>query len=306
MNAAIRLAGVLLVAVSCAACARPKRGAPETTAAPAASAPAASATAAEASVEGAACGGAGCRRFTTPALALRAVLHDNPRVLAVGEAHAQKETRVRSATARFTDELLPLLRGRATHLVLEIWLQTGKCGKVERRVREQQQPVVTRQAPQNLDEFVALGTRARALGIEPHALVPSCPEYDAISKAGAGDIARMLEMITERTERDIVRLLDAEERDAGRPGLIVAYGGGLHNDVQPRAGRKAWSFGPALTRRTAGRYVELDLIVPELIKDSEVWRAQRWHAHYDAARAGASTLLYNPAPRSYALILPRQ
>jgi hypothetical protein len=301
---AVRLAGVLLVAVSCAACARPEGNARQTTAASAT--PAASAQALEAAVEGAACGGAGCRRFTTPAQALRAVLAENPRVLAVGEAHAQQGIRVRSAAARFKDELLPLLRGRATHLVLEIWLQTGKCGKVERRVREQQRPVVTSQAPQNLDEFVALGTRAKALGIEPHALVPSCQEYDVISKAGASDIARMLEMITARTERDIVRLLDAGERDAGRSGLIVAYGGGLHNDVEPRTGREAWSFGPALTRRTAGRYVELDLIVPELIKESEAWRAQRWYAHYDATQAGASTLLYNPAPRSYALILPRQ
>ncbi|HEY6559237.1 MAG TPA: hypothetical protein VI072_18260 [Polyangiaceae bacterium] len=251
------------------------------------------------------CGGAGCRVFTTPAAAFMTVLARDPRVLAVGEAHAQKDTRVRSTTARFMEDLLPLLRGRASHLVLEIWLQTGKCGKVEHRVREQQRPVVAQQAPQNLDEFVALGTRAKALGIEPQALVPSCSEYDVISKAGAGDIARMLEMISARTERDLVRLLD-QQADGGRPGLIVAYGGALHNDVEPRPGREAWSFGPALARRTAGRYVELDVIVPELVKDTEAWRAQPWYAHYDATKAGAHALLYNPAPGSYALILPRQ
>jgi len=61
-----------------------------------------------------------------------------------------------------------------------------------------------------------------------------------------------------------------------------------------------------LARRTAGRYVELDVIVPELVKDTEAWRAQPWYAHYDATEAGAHALLYNPAPGSYALILPRQ
>lgn len=302
MIGALRCAGVLLAAVCCWACARSERRAPPGAASASAARPVTSATRAA----GVSCGGPGCRRFATPASAFRAILSPDLRVLAVGEAHARKDTRVRSTAARFKDELLPLLRGNASHLVLEIWVQSGKCGEVEARVREQQRPATAQQAPHNLDEFVALGTRAKALGIAPQALVPDCSEYAAISRAGAEDIARMLEMIRARTERIVVRLLDAQDRDAGERGLIVAYGGALHNDLKPRPGREPWSFGPALSRRTAERYVELDLIVPELIQDNEAWRAQPWYAHYAAFEAGRDTLLYNPAPGSYALIWPRQ
>ncbi|HMJ11885.1 MAG TPA: hypothetical protein VK524_10755 [Polyangiaceae bacterium] len=286
-----------------AACARAERSAPlaESSAEPAPSAAKPHAAASVTEREPSSCG-AGCQAFATPQAAFAAVLARDLRVLAIGEAHAQKGATARSATARFSELLLPQLRARASHLVLEIWVQTGKCGAVERRVEQQQQPVVSGQAPQNLNDFVALGTRAKALGIEPQPLVPSCAEYDAIGKAGAADIARMLEMISRRTQRDIVRLLDAQERvDAGAK-WIVAYGGALHNDLRPRPGREAWSFGPALARRTAGHYVELDLVVPEFVKDTEVWRAQPWYAHFKAAPRGDRTLLLNPSPDSYALV----
>ena len=87
--------------------------------------------------------------------------------------------------------------------------------------------------------------------------------------------------------------------------LVLLYGGALHNDLAPRAGREAFSFGPELKAHTGGRYVELDLIVPEFIKDTETWRALPWYSHFDPKRAPEKTTLYNPSPGSYVLIFPR-
>jgi hypothetical protein len=55
---------------------------------------------------------------------------------------------------------------------------------------------------------------------------------------------------------------------------------------------------------TNGRYVALDLIVPEFIKDNDTWRSLPWYAHYDRARLGDHVTLFEVAPRSYVLVFP--
>ena len=99
------------------------------------------------------------------------------------------------------------------------------------------------------------------------------------------------------------KLLDAPGSDDSK--LVLTYGGARHNDVTPRPQMEAWSFGPRLKQRTSGRYVELDLIVPEYIKDNEAWKALTWYPHYDAQRFGADALLFHPEPAAYVLIFPR-
>lgn len=230
------------------------------------------------------------------------VLADTPRVLAVGEAHAQSDgPGVASSTRRFMDSLLPRLAPRATDLVIELWLANGSCGKVEQKVAEQQTAVTAPQAATNQNEFVELGHRAKAVGIMPHALVPTCEQYQKIAGAGAADIEQMLTMIKSVTARDVSELLAkrAPER------LIVAYGGAMHNDLKPREGRADFSFGPELAQATGDRYVELDLVIPEQIKDTEAWRALPWYPHYAKANASTEAYLFSWAPHAYALIFPR-
>jgi hypothetical protein len=261
-----------------------------------------------------ACGELGCLAFESPEAAFIRVLQDEPRVLAIGETHAQRtpggapdaraESSVPTATARFRGALLPLLATRATDLLLELWVSSGQCGKPERLVRKAQGEVTRGQASTNRDEFVELARAAKSLGVQPHVLVPSCAEYDVIARSGAEDISRMLEIIADRTARDVQALLRSPGPDAAARRLIVVYGGALHNDVVPRPGREAWSFGPRLVRHTSGKYVELDLIVREFIKDTESWRAQPWHRFFDARRHAGKAVLFQPAPQSYALIFP--
>jgi hypothetical protein len=234
------------------------------------------------------------------------VLAEKPRVLALGEAHAQREkdARVHSATRRFGEELLPKLRGRASDIVIELMIANGRCGqKREQAVAERQQPVSAGQAKSNQNEFVTLGRAAKQAGIEPHPLEPTCDEYQAVLESGSGDIARLLELIANATARGVEALLDAAGSDPNK--MLLTYGGALHNDLSPPPERASWSFGPRLFKRTAGHYVELDLIVPEFIKDSDSWRALPWYSQYDAEKLGKQAVLYQTAPASFALIFPR-
>jgi hypothetical protein len=246
--------------------------------------------------------GTGCRAFASAEAAFDAVLLDEPRVLGIGEAHAQSAgPKLPSTTRRFIDRLLPRLSPRAADLVLELWISNGSCGKVEQKVQKQQEAVTAPQAATNQNEFMELGHRAKALGIMPHALVPSCEQYRKIAGAGAADIEEMLEMIKTVTARDVAELLAKRGPDR----LVVAYGGAMHNDLVPRAGREHFSFGPELSELTQGRYVELDLIAPEQIKDSETWRALPWYQQYLAAKADSGAFLLSWAPHAYALIFPQ-
>lgn len=251
-----------------------------------------------------ACGELGCKAFPSAAAAFDYVLSEQPRVLAVGEAHAQSEAaggvKAASSTKRFMDALLPRLAPRASDLVIELWLANGSCGKVEKQVQEQQREVTAPQAATNQNEFLELGHRAKALGIMPRALVPTCEQYQKIAGAGAADIEEMLIMLRDVTLRDVRELL--EKRGSER--LVVAYGGAMHNDLVPRPGREPFSFGPELSQLTQGRYVELDLVIPEQIKDTDAWRAQPWYPYYSRERAGSETYLYSWAPHAYALLFP--
>lgn len=249
-----------------------------------------------------ACGELQCKEFPSAAAAFAHVLKEEPRVLAIGEAHAQAAgPKAPSSTKRFMTDLLPSLAPRASDLVIELWVGNGGCGKVEQQVQKQQGAVTAPQAATNQNEFLELGHRAKALGIMPHALVPSCEQYAKIARAGAGDIEEMLTMLRDVTEKDVKALLEKR----GPERLVVAYGGAMHNDVAPREGRENFSFGPALAAATQGRYLELDLVIPEQIKDTDAWRALPWYPHYSREKAGNGAYLYSWAPHAYALLFPK-
>lgn len=253
---------------------------------------------------GAACGELGCRSFDSPDLAFAAVLAEKPLVLGIGEAHAQKGTEhIPSSTKRFTETLLPTLKGRASLLVVELMLPNDKCKKETKQVEKQQKPVTKPQAETNQNEYVVLGQRAKALGIVPDLLRPSCDDLTRITQAGAGDIGVMLETIANLTKTMVGGELDRNAK-LGKELLVVAYGGALHNDAEPKPGREAWTYGPALRERTGGRYVALDLIVPEYIKDGEPWASLPWTKHYDRERLGDKAVLYETGKGSYVMVLP--
>lgn len=250
-----------------------------------------------------ACGELACETFPSAAAAFARVLADDPRVLAVGESHAWTGDTGDSPSRRFVDALLPLLEGRARALVVELWVADGSCRARAPRevaaVTAKQREVGENQAPKSQSDFLALYEGARRHGLRARLLVPPCETYGAIADAGPRDVDTMLTMIADVTARDVSALL-AEHPD----GTIVTYGGAMHNDLAPRPGHARWSFGPRLAAATAGRYVELDLVVPENVHDTDATRAQPWYAHYRRAAQGARALLLHVRPGSYALVFP--
>ena len=274
-------------------------------AAPVAPAPpvASEAAAGEPAIE--ACGPYECRRFDAGSDALAFVLDGQPVALGVGEAHALAGSEhVASTARRFADELLPSLGGRASHLVVELLNPDPRCETATREVREKQEPVTAPQSAQNQSDYVELGRRARALGIEPFVLSPSCDEFRAIAGAGDRAIEVMLETIARVTSR-MLRGALAKNRAAGRAGVVIGYGGALHNDIEPSAAKASWSYGPDLVAFTQGGYVELDLIVREFVKDTDTWRALPWYPYFDPARFADRWLVMRTGPQRYALFFPR-
>jgi hypothetical protein len=248
------------------------------------------------------CGKIACQLFDRPEQALAAVLQSRPLVVAVGETHAQAGTEhVQSTTSRFTEKLLPLFASRTSDLVLELWVASGECGERETEVAERQQPVTETQAQSNQNEFLTLGRQASALGIRPHILRPSCEQYEAIVDAGEDAIVKMLEMIADLTAVMVKAIVERNQRQ-GIEKVVLAYGGIVHNDVRPREGRERWSFGPRLRSLAQGRYVELDLIVPEYIKDGPPWSSLGWVADFDQAQHAGKVRLLSPGPDSYVLV----
>jgi hypothetical protein len=252
-----------------------------------------------------ACGTSGpaCLRFATNEDAFRWVLAHDPVILAIGEAHAQKGTEaIASATKRFTESMVPLLENRASDLLVEAWAGDPKCQKEVKQVASAQKPVQAAQAQTNPNEYVTLGTRAKALGVTPHLLRPTCDDYANLADAGADVITASLGLIKRLTQSDATKLWSRNE--AAKNGkLVVTYGGAMHNDLAPSEALRAYSFGPELSAATAGRYVELDLIVPEYVKKTEVWEKLPWFASFQADTGPRDKpMIYRLADRSFVLI----
>lgn len=242
--------------------------------------------------------------FDTPTQAFEAVLESKPLVLGIGEAHAQKGSEgFQSTTVRFTQQILPWLAPKSSDIVIELMEPDQKCLKTADKVREEQKPVTQAQAGENQNEFITLGTRAKESGVQPHVLYPTCEQFDRIVKAGPDSVFVMLDTIALLTEQKAKALL-LRNHKANDQRLVLLYGGAAHNDVTPRAGRESWSYAQNLQAFTKQRYVEVDLIVREYIKETEVWQQLPWYPHFDKAAHRDKFVLFNPAPGSFVLIFP--
>ena len=251
------------------------------------------------------CGEIECRLFDTAAQALEFVLQAKPLVLGVGEAHALKGSEgVESTTSRFTQQLLPVLAPRSSDLVIELMEPDRRCLKTTEQVRQEQKQVTEEQATSNQNEFVTLGHQAKLAGVQPHILYPSCSEYDRVVKAGEDSIFVMLETIAMLTDQKAKAIVARNRKQDNGDKIVVLYGGAVHNDLSPREGRESWSYGPSLAEHTGQRYVELDLIVREYIKDTEVWQSLPWYRHFDKSQHADKVVLLSPAPASFVLIFP--
>lgn len=297
------------VALACAACPSGPSSASSTASPDAGAAGAADG----ASASGVPCGALECLQYDSPREAFVEALDraGAPLILGVGEAHAPKGATAPSAARRFASELLPVLAGRASDLLLELMMPPTGCVDAVAEVRRDQEPVTSRHADSDADEYVALGARARGLGIVPDMLRPTCADMDAIEHAGAADekerdvIDLSLTTIARLSTAQAIRLADRDARsDADRGKIVVLYGGALHNDLDPPPEAARWSYAPDLDAHVHGRFVAIDLVVPEFISAGEAWARLPWWPHYDRTRLGRKATLFRTGLQSFALIFP--
>jgi hypothetical protein len=251
------------------------------------------------------CGALWCRSFATPAEAFAEVLASKPLILGVGEVHeTEGAPKVRSSIAWFAKALVPALEHRASDLIAETWISEGDCGKTEEKAVEEIAEVTER--PESTeDELVTLLLRAKEHGVRPHVLEVSCAEYSKLLDAeGELDAEKLLVLVTKLLLEKTTAIYEKnQERSSKR--IVVIYGGAVHNDVEPAKDYADFSFGPALDRLAEGRYVELDLLVPELIERDESPRSEPWFASFERHSSTKRALLFRPKPASFVLVLPR-
>lgn len=250
------------------------------------------------------CGPFTCYRLTDPGRAVAAVvLHEKAQLIGFGEAHAPAHFSGRTTVARFTEEVLPALSTGSSHLMVELLAPPAAgCDAEKEAARKESDAVTQGQSQANQNQYLGLGNRARELGVVPDILRASCADMEQIAAPDGGVLAYM-ETIARLFAVNLNERL--KKTKPGRP-LVLAYGGALHNDAQPRPGRESWSYVASVQRQTDARYLELDLLIPELIGDTESWKSFAWYSTYaKLQKAGlhppGQTLLMKWGQSSYAL-----
>ena len=250
--------------------------------------------------------GEGCTSWDSPQQAFARVLAAQPELLAVGEVHEVEgaSKRVKSAIKRFTQLMLPALKGKASHLVVETWITSGRCGEVEKQASAQVQKV-TRRPAQTENEVLTLMKSAYDLGITQHILTLECEEYRSMLQAdGEMDPGKTLLLVKDKMAEKALKVRAKESAAAGRR-MVVLYGGAVHNDVAPSEGFKEYSFAAELGAAAPGKYLELDLYVPEYIEKDDDLKKEPWFAEAMQLSAKGRTVLLHPRAATFLLVFPR-
>ncbi len=251
--------------------------------------------------------------FPTAGGALQHILRkSDPAVVGFGEFHQKTGTAATlSALERFSRELLPVIAGRTSDLVVETWVSTGDCGKAEKRVTQNVDKVSERPA-ETENETVKLIKKAAALGVQPHVMELRCEDYEKLQAEGEVDYLALLELVGRRLgekAKQAVVFRDskrAEAKEKGAPAeaakMVAVYGGAVHNDARPAEMWKSVTFGPDLEKFTSDRYVEIDLYVPEFIEGSDNVKQEKWYPVFEANVSTEKTLVIELDESSYIIV----
>lgn len=245
--------------------------------------------------------------FESPEEALGPLLSQKPRVIALGEYHqTRKTTAIRSSLRHFVDDMLPHMLYWPTDLIVETWVTQGNCGTQEKAVVKDVKKT-TKRPRKTEDEIVTLIKKASETGIKPHILEFSCAEYNSLlDTQGQVDYEKMLTLLTQQLHKKVTEV-SKQRAESGRP--ILVYGGALHNDLYPQEELKDYTFGPQLLRETGGKYLEVDLYVPEFVKDDPNITKEPWYALYQkqaqAPGNARKTALVRRGPNSYIVLFAK-
>jgi hypothetical protein len=277
-------------------------------------------------------GAAAQRAYPDLAAALVATIPADARVIGFGELHARRDRPAATSTLAAFTRALPAFADRLSDLVIETWLVDPGCGAPAVDATARIETAVERPAATR-SEIGKLADAARASRVQPHAMTLHCADYAAVAPAGGEvDAAAMLSLTTRELRRIVTSAVAHRDEDPSRidrfrsaapqgsaspcgdgppceePGhrpWIAVYGGALHNNRFPEAGIAEWSYAADADRATGGRFVEIDLVVPELAAASPAARREPWFPLAGAPRDPEHpVLVWTRGERSFVVILP--
>jgi hypothetical protein len=210
---------------------------------------------------------------------------------------------VKSSLARFTSDGLPSLADRLSDLIVETWIVDPKCGQSAKTATAKVE-ITVRRPQETKSEIALLAETARAAKIQPHAMKLTCDDYEQV--APSGKEARpdvMLGLITKELTRIAEEAVLHRNKEPGHRPLIALYGGSLHNDRFPDKSVQDWSYAARVDQITSNKFVEVDLIVPELAEADAAAQNQPW---FELVQSKDPTVrVWKRGERSFVVIFPR-
>jgi hypothetical protein len=234
--------------------------------------------------------------------ALAATIPPDARVIGFGELHSRVDrAQVRSSLSRFT-AALPSLGDKVSDLIVETWLVDPSCGKTATQATAKMETEVKRPEATK-SEIALLAEAAKAANIQPHAMKLSCTDYKTLVPKGEVDALAMLTLTTRELKRIALSAVVHRDKEATHRPWIALYGGALHNDRFPDPAIKEWSYAAAVDIVTKDRFVEIDLIVPELAATDAMSQKQPWFSLVEHATEWVQ--VWKRGDRSFVIILPK-
>jgi len=238
------------------------------------------------------------------AAALKAIVPDDTRVVGFGEMHSRTDRApVKSALSRFTTDGLPALSDKLSDLIVETWIVDPKCGQKAQTATAKME-IKVRRPVETKSEIALLADAARAAKIQPHAMKLSCADYEKVAPSGGEPLPDvMLGLITKELGRISEEAVLHRDKEPGHRPWIALYGGALHNDRFPAEGVEDWSYAQRVDALTSNKFVEIDLIVPELAEADPAAEKQPWFPLVKSA--DPNVRVWKRGERSFVVIFPR-
>jgi hypothetical protein len=241
-------------------------------------------------------------QYATLADALAAVIPADARVIGFGELHARVDrAQVKSALSHFT-AALPAFGDKVSDLIVETFIVDPKCGQSAKTATKQMETEVKRPEATK-SEIQLLADAAKAAKIQPHAMTLSCADYKLLVPKGQVDPLAMLTITTRELKRIALSAVAHRDKEPEHRPWVTLYGGALHNDLVPDEAVKEWSYAGAVDTATKGRFVEIDLIVPEFAAPDPSSQKQPWFSLVE--NAGDWIQVFKRSDHSFVLVLAK-
>jgi hypothetical protein len=244
------------------------------------------------------------REFSTLAKAIVAIVPRDARVVGFGELHIRTDRPGGvPALARFKNDILPELAPMVSDLVLETWIVDPKCGAKAQDATARVESAMKRPEATKSD-LAATIEAAKSANIMVHAMRLGCADYDKVAPAGEDvQVEVLLDLVTRELARIAASAVAHRDKEKDPRPLVAVYGGALHNDRFPIASVAGWSYAAAVDKVSADRFVEIDLVAPELAAQDALSQQAEWFPLV-AAASRDRVRVFERGPRSFVIILP--